>query len=101
MNPGKGPLDETKILSESTSIFQQASRDHEKTQKLIHTITTLNNECQIDMKESDLSFYFAKHTFKLRFQFIARWRCAPRLSSATSRVVNLFEGLVTNTLHSE
>ena len=75
MNPRKGPLDEAKILSESTSIYQQASRDHEKTQKLIHTITTLNNECQIDMKESDLSFYFAKHTFKLRFQFIARWRC--------------------------
>ena len=64
----KGPLDEAKLLSESTSIYQQASRDHEKTQKLIHTITTLNNECQIDMKESDLSFYFAKHTFKLRFQ---------------------------------
>ena len=61
-------MNEAKILSESTSIYQQASRDHEKTQKLIHTITTLNNECQIDMKESDLSFYFAKHTFKLSFQ---------------------------------
>jgi len=27
------------------------------------------------MKESDLSFYFAKHTFKSRFQTFARWRC--------------------------
>ena len=55
------------------------------------------------MKESDLSFYFAKHTFKLRFQnrSVALFCARARPSSATSRVANLFVGLVTNTLHSE